>query len=187
LTILHVNQISSLDGIEVGLAGVHQKYNAITAVELSKTWLNKVRQVEFKEAVSQVPEGFKKGLKEVKWPGRGQILPVTETKYAPQTTNKLGWYLDGAHTIESLETCAEWFKTIASKKEGDVSRILVFNCTHGRDSGKLLQVISKIQPNVQFDHVVFSTNITFRQGYTTGKIRIKMTKRGMFCNIDPCR
>jgi folylpolyglutamate synthase len=46
-------------------------------------------------------------------------------------------------------------------------RVLVFNCTHGRDSARLLKVISDIQAAVHFDHVVFSTNITYREGYTT--------------------
>ncbi|KAG2235237.1 hypothetical protein INT48_004704 [Thamnidium elegans] len=162
LTVLYANQVSKLEGVEIGLAGLHQKYNALTAIELCKIWLKKIRGIEFKE---DVPEGFKKGLKSVTWPGRGQKLAVADTKYN-KTVDNVTWYLDGAHTIESLETCADWFQTTV-KKTNDATRILVFNCTHGRDSDRLLSIITKIQPQVQFDHVIFSTNITFREGYTT--------------------
>lgn len=40
------------------------------------------------------------GLKECKWPGRYQVV---NTDYAT-------FYLDGAHTKESIEICAKWFK-----------------------------------------------------------------------------
>lgn len=165
LTVLHADQVSLLDGIPIGLAGIHQKYNALTAVELSKIWLKRVRGIEFKEAI---PEGFKKGLELVKWPGRGQKLSITETKYKSVGKDNATWYLDGAHTVESLGVCADWFKeTMENSAYKDVVRVLVFNCTHGRDSGRLLKVITDIQSQVHFDHVVFTTNITFKEGYTT--------------------
>lgn len=165
LTILHAKDISKLEGVEIGLAGIHQKYNALTAIELCKIWLKRIRGTELDQ---DVPEGFKKGLELVKWPGRGQQLSIKDTKYATLKNNAT-WYLDGAHTIESLQVCAEWFKnTIAKSNENnDNIRVLVFNCTHGRDSNHLLKVIANIQPQVQFDHVIFTTNITFREGYTT--------------------
>ncbi|KAF1799047.1 Mur ligase [Mucor lusitanicus] len=164
LTILHAKDISKLEGVEIGLAGVHQKYNALTAIELCKIWLKRIRGTVLDQ---DVPEDFKKGLALVKWPGRGQQLSLKDTKYATASNNAT-WYLDGAHTIESLQVCAEWFKnTISKSSNDDHIRVLVFNCTHGRDSSHLLQVIANIQPQVQFDHVIFTTNITFREGYTT--------------------
>jgi folylpolyglutamate synthase len=136
----------------------------LTAIELCKIWLKKIRGIEFTE---DVPEGFKKGLELVKWPGRGQQLNIKDTKYA-STKNNTTWYLDGAHTIESLQVCAEWFQnTMLNQSKGEDVRVLVFNCTHGRDSGNLLRVISDIQSKVHFDHIVLTTNITYRQGYTT--------------------
>ncbi|KAI8329020.1 Mur ligase [Choanephora cucurbitarum] len=164
LTVLYAKDISKLDHIEIGLAGVHQKYNALTAIELCKIWLQRVRGIQFRPE-EDVPEGFKKGLALVKWPGRGQQLAIEDTKYATISSNTT-WYLDGAHTVESLEVCADWFKSTMTTTK-TAQRVLVFNCTHGRDSSRLLQVISDIQPDVQFDHVVFTTNITYREGYTT--------------------
>ncbi|EIE80198.1 hypothetical protein RO3G_04903 [Rhizopus delemar RA 99-880] len=163
LTILYKNQVSNLNGIEIGLAGEHQKYNALTAIELCKIWLKSMRGIEFKEVI---PEGFKKGLKNVTWPGRGQLLDISHTKYASEGTNAT-WFLDGAHTIESLEVCAAWFEQALKQRKEEGHRILVFNCTHGRDSDRLLQVMSNIQPTVHFDDVVFTTNVTFKEGYTT--------------------
>lgn len=151
--------ISKLDDVEIGLVGTHQKYNALTAIELSKIWFKKVRNVN----LEGIPERFRKGLKLVTWPGRAQELHIQNTKYADERNNNLTWYLDGAHTVESLETCADWFK---SKLQANATRVLVFNCTHGRDSDRLLQVISDIQPQADFDHVVFTTNITTKNGYS---------------------
>ncbi|KAI7896502.1 Mur ligase [Mucor mucedo] len=164
LTVLHARDVSKLDGVEIGLAGLHQKYNALTAIELVKIWLKKMRGVDFTE---DVPESFKKGLKLVTWPGRGQELNVRETKYSALCDN-LTWFLDGAHTVESLSTCADWFKNVQKKvtSNDEVLRVLVFNCTHGRDAARLLEIISGIQSDIKFDHVIFSTNITFKQGYT---------------------
>lgn len=89
----------------LGLHGVHQRYNALVAVELCKIWLEKCRGVKFDEPQGVVPTSFFKGLQEVKWPGRGQVMPVQDTKYASevQPDTDLKWYLDGAHTAESLQ------------------------------------------------------------------------------------
>jgi folylpolyglutamate synthase len=65
--------------------------------------------------------------------------------------------------------CAEWFKETVKNKDSNTTRVLVFNCTHGRDGLRLLSSISAIQEVVQFDHAVFSTNVTFKKGYTTGE------------------
>lgn len=84
--------------------------------------------------------------------------------------------MDGAHTLESLGVCTQWFQdTVINQdkdksKDGDTdtSRVLIFNCTNGRDGPRLLNVVSN---TIAFDHVIFTTNVTYRQGYTTGKKR----------------
>lgn len=42
------------------------------------------------------------GLKETRWPGRCQIA-------LDQQVERVKWFLDGAHTVESLECCGDWF------------------------------------------------------------------------------
>lgn len=167
LQFLHANEIDRLKDVKVGLAGVHQQYNALTAIELCRIWLKKCRNVELTEPV---PQEFRAGLEKVVWPGRGQRLAGQDTKYKDKA-NRIMWYLDGAHTAESLRVCANWFKDVVQEKsnKNDMSRVLVFNCTNGRDGPHLLDEIIRVNPDVHFDHVIFTTNMTFRQGYTAGK------------------
>ncbi|KAG2184171.1 hypothetical protein INT44_009186 [Umbelopsis vinacea] len=126
LQIVYPENVTALDHIEIGLHGVHQRYNALVAVELCKIWLEKCRGVKFEEPQGVVPASFFKGLKEVKWPGRGQVMPVQDTKYASevQPDTDLKWYLDGAHTAESLQVCAEWFKDTVKEKTDTTKRVL---------------------------------------------------------------
>lgn len=49
-----------------------------------------------------LPPVFVEGLKSTKWPGRCQT--VTDPTHAGTT-----WFLDGAHTLESLQCCMEWY------------------------------------------------------------------------------
>jgi hypothetical protein len=49
-----------------------------------------------------LPESFITGLEKTKWPGRCQTVDDPRL-------DKVTWYLDGAHTAESLDCCMEWF------------------------------------------------------------------------------
>ena len=89
---------------DAGLAGEHQIINAELAVLLSQKFL------QLKERVTPqatFPTSFIEGLKDAKWPGRCQT--VSDPKY-PSTV----WFLDGAHTAESLACCAKWFVSPAA-------------------------------------------------------------------------
>jgi len=69
------------------------------AVELSRAFLKSRANVDFNEAL---PEPFKQGLIKTRWPGRCQT--VQDPVYP-----KTAWFLDGAHTRESLEYSIKWF------------------------------------------------------------------------------
>lgn len=45
------------------------------------------------------------GLRNCSWPGRTQILSIGDVKY----------FLDGAHTVESMIVCSQWFKEMSCK------------------------------------------------------------------------
>ncbi|KAI7858897.1 Mur ligase [Circinella umbellata] len=173
LTVLHAKDIEKLKGVKIGLAGVHQQYNALTAIELCRVWLDTCRNVQLKQ---DIPEEFKEGLAKVVWPGRGQKLNICDTRYSDKASKNVMYYLDGAHTAESLRVCANWFKETVKEEGGKVSRILMFNCTNGRDGPHLLDVIASIQSEVPFDHVIFTTNVTFRKGYTADTKNMTVTK-----------
>ncbi|PCH41239.1 FolC bifunctional protein [Wolfiporia cocos MD-104 SS10] len=166
-----------ISNIKLGLAGNHQYQNANLAVHLTRTFL---RVQAGKELGAELPELFIQGLQNTKWPGRCQT--VADPKH-----DKLTWFLDGAHTKESLDCCMQWFvsadtalRPIDSSVHRD--RMLVFNCTNGR-SGKALLDISLARIGAQlklhgrdddagsfFDHVVFCTNVTYSDGGFKGDL-----------------
>jgi len=137
----------------VGLAGEHQIQNATIAVELSRRFLQERQALE---DASELPSTFVAGLKAAKWPGRCQTV-------ADPINGNLTWYLDGAHTIESLDCCMDWFLNpgVGVDSEGNLyvlpelsfqefqvfvsssqtKRILIFNCTSGRSSQTFLKTI----------------------------------------------
>lgn len=53
-------------------------------------------------APSPLPEAIVRGLERTSWPGRCQVAQDKEKE-------GVTWYLDGAHTVESLKCCGEWF------------------------------------------------------------------------------
>ncbi|KAI0268375.1 FolC bifunctional protein [Gloeopeniophorella convolvens] len=173
-----VPPIPELSDIELGLAGAHQVQNARLAVVLARKFL------ELKGAVqpqTTLPQNFIDGLKEARWPGRCQT--VTDPVY-PSTT----WFLDGAHTVESLDCCAQWFvgplAALRPDAQGEKrpTRILIFNCTHGRSGASFLgSVLAKIsaqlqlhgaseEPHFFFDKVLFCTNVTYADGHFKGDL-----------------
>ena len=54
-----------------------------------------------------MPELFIKGLTTASLQGRAQIVP--DQNIDIESPGDLVFYLDGAHTFESMEICARWF------------------------------------------------------------------------------
>ncbi|KAG8010968.1 Folylpolyglutamate synthase [Nibea albiflora] len=149
--------------LRLGLAGQHQRPNASLALQLSHTWLQR-RCLPDKSFPSNsventgVPEGtsFKpspimvKGLADTEWPGRNQTLKHGAVTY----------FLDGAHTVRSMQACVNWFRDTAAQHErsasGPVARVLLFNATGERDSAAMLKLLVPCH----FDFAVFCPNIT---------------------------
>ncbi|GES91256.1 FolC bifunctional protein [Rhizophagus clarus] len=141
-----------LDGIKLGLAGKHQFTNASLAIELCRIWLEKQKSVKLSE---KIPKEFIPGLVRVYWPGRAQVLKLSQYP-------SISWYFDGAHTLESAQACIEWFKNSVLEKDYDpVKRILVFNCTNNRNGSEILKQITSTKPFIKFDHAIFCPNVTF--------------------------
>lgn len=55
----------------------------------------------------QVTRKMVEGLKNCSWPGRTQIL----------SRGKITYFLDGAHTEESIKYCSNWFKKCSTRME----------------------------------------------------------------------
>jgi folylpolyglutamate synthase len=134
--------IEKLKHVRLGLAGEHQYTNAACAVALVNEW-TKANGVHCQESF------IEQGLRDAKWPGRCQTFHSEKYPLAH-------FFLDGAHTPESLQVCAEWFKEVSSKFEG--TSCLVFNCTHGRQASLLLPPLIDNFEGTMFEHVIFTTN-----------------------------
>ena len=56
---------------------------------------------------------------------------------------RLTFYLDGAHTLESMQCCTKWFREAADKEKKklgtDCARVLVFNITGQRKPDSMLE------------------------------------------------
>ncbi|KAH9977894.1 Mur ligase [Lactifluus volemus] len=179
-----VPPVPEISEAQLGLAGQHQISNAGLAVLLSQKFL------ELKESASpekNISDTFLQGLKAAKWPGRCQT--VSDPKH-PQTV----WFLDGAHTVESLDCCIEWFASPSAAlktkpaesmfifNRENTSRILIFNCTNGRSGTSFLEtVLTKIEAQIRlhgsgetshtfFDKVVFCANVTYADGHFKGDL-----------------
>lgn len=60
-----------------------------------------------------LPEQFVRGLSRASLEGRAQV--VSDSSLGQQQNSNLGgltFYLDGAHSPESLEVCAKWFSRV---------------------------------------------------------------------------
>lgn len=143
--------------IKLGLAGNFQRQNAALAVRLAAIHLAKLGETDIPKDDS-LPDKFVEGLANARWDGRCQII-----KDKPNFEN-ITWYIDGAHTLESVQVAGDWFKTeIQSKKH---PKVLLFNQQNRENANELLTRLHEIMRDskVVFDHVIFTTNITWADG-----------------------
>ncbi|KAL9646427.1 hypothetical protein ABK040_006425 [Willaertia magna] len=113
--------------ITLGLLGEHQKLNASLALGVAYTFLQKTNRLtsntivddksieSIRDGLYKFPsftleESFRNGLKQCQWPGRCQILKFPG----------LTFYLDGAHTDESLDLCRKWFVDSLDSKSQNI-------------------------------------------------------------------
>ncbi|KAJ7129519.1 FolC bifunctional protein [Mycena epipterygia] len=168
-----VSPIPRVSEIKLGLAGAHQIQNATLAVHLARSFLHSRNLISSDEILT---DDFVRGLENARWPGRCQT--VIDPAF-PNTT----WYLDGAHTLESLECCMQWFVSPGVGLRADArKRILVFNCTSGRSGSTFLESVhSHTTARLKlfnsdetaasfFDHVIFCTNVTYADGNFKGDL-----------------
>lgn len=193
-------------GTVLGLRGEHQRINAGLAVGLAKIFLRRQggagagagsgagveSDVAGGSEGKDLPESFKEPLRLTKWPGRCQRVVKGDTT----------WFLDGAHTTESLASCGEWAWGVGGggagggavaegeSTEGRVTSetpdVLVFNCSGGRTGQVLLTALlesgartageSVKELGKRFQAVVFCTNVTYTDGHFKG---------GEWCRWDP--
>lgn len=193
---LGVRSITDTNQSPAGLAGIHQRSNASLAVALVRSFLASARCPPAFSAASSatnknnsvtsdpssspadkdslpalptdlvapnpLPEPYIAALEQTRWPGRCQLSPDPKD-------GRIKWYLDGAHTVESLKCCGEWFaeealarcarflvmcaceslvdvkltsNSRAPHSQESAERVLIFNCTSGRSGLSLLGALT---------------------------------------------
>ena len=168
-TVQVVSRNPEFDSIQLGLAADFQKTNASLAVAVAAAFVHGQGESTEKDSghgLDSLPDSFRVGLEQTQLGGR------CETRQ--DTKSNLTWYIDGGHTIESIEMAGRWFASLiaSSKKEASPTRILIFN-QQTRDANALAKKLhstlssavtsSNTQP---FSHVIFCTNTTYSQtGY----------------------
>ncbi|XP_064616847.1 folylpolyglutamate synthase, mitochondrial-like [Liolophura sinensis] len=192
------HRIKSEDpNFKLGLMGRVQEKNAALALQLCNIWLaHRNKEKTYHEMAKPLPHveikdipvldaypvdaESKKGLQTCSWRGRNQILTKPEVTY----------YIDGAHTKESLEQCIHWFQEVASSEArhitGKVVKILLFNMTGDRDISARLTQLKSILSNYTlssnksqscaFDHVVFSPNSLYKDISTPDLTKTSVTQ-----------
>ncbi|XP_020087546.1 folylpolyglutamate synthase isoform X2 [Ananas comosus] len=187
-----------LKGLKLGLAGEHQYINAGLAVALCKCWLQRTgyTKVLLKDDLEgSLPEEFLRGLSTANLFGRAQIVNDKPEKFDENSElngycGNLIFYLDSAHTPESLEACAKWFSNAlwdnqhptkndfinephgnsdsqcsmkhCNQPERISKKILLFNCMEKRDPQLLLPQLMKTctSSGVQFSKALFVPSIS---------------------------
>ena len=167
--------------VKLGLAADFQKSNASLAVTVAAAHLRALGY-EFVPNLSEIdkqelPLEFRRGLEQVKWPGRCDMRR--------EVGNHIVWFLDGGHTLESVEVAGRWFadeaQTLQHSNASDRhrarrSRVLIFN-QQTRDAvglaRALFTTLSTVLGAKPFTHVIFTTNVTFKDaGYKPDLVAI---------------
>ncbi|XP_021664822.2 folylpolyglutamate synthase isoform X2 [Hevea brasiliensis] len=116
-----------LEGLKLSLSGDHQYTNAGLAVSLCKCWLQRTRnwekifQNDNEEA--NMPKAFLRGLATARLSGRAQVVYDSSSnchsslELAENSSGDLIFYLDGAHSPESIEVCAKWFSSAVQESK----------------------------------------------------------------------
>ncbi|THU63355.1 hypothetical protein C4D60_Mb01t14910 [Musa balbisiana] len=146
---------SVMNGLTLGLAGDHQLINAGLAVALCTSWLQRTGHAELTpndNPEEGLPEGFLRGLSTARLGGRAQTIidkPKMLEQISDGNSGDLIFYLDGAHSPESMEVCARWFSSAVgeaqqSVKNGFVKELGYSSLYENKDSGETKKASKKI-------------------------------------------
>ena len=182
-TRLHVvAQHSALDDIKIGLQGEFQKINASLAIAVSAQHLQRLGYNSIPnplEPTSPLSQEFIIGLETARLGGRCDLRPDARV-------DGLTWYIDGGHTLESIEVAGRWFADTMNKRQTSISetaptRILIFN-QQTRDASTLARrlhatLASALNDAHPFKHAIFCPNITYKEaGYKADLVSMNTNK-----------
>lgn len=178
--LVEVPRYTALGQVKLGLHGEFQQTNASVAVAVCASHLQKLGYSGLpdprdKEAV--LPAEFVAGLEQVRLGGRCEVR-------ADRRHQNVTWYIDGGHTLESIEMAGSWFASEASQSQADAenkTRILIFN-QQTRDAASLARKLhvtlaTALKDSHPFKHAIFCTNTTYKDaGFKADLVSINTNK-----------
>lgn len=125
------------------------KINFSLAAQLSARWLKNRKMLseinfDHEGILIALESRFLSAIQKFQFEGRFQEIRKSEG---------VTFFLDGAHTKESMCITSNWFLSKIDKSRENMN-ILIFNVTKGRNSKQILQSLH----SVAFDEVIFTTN-----------------------------
>lgn len=142
-------KVDQLDGVHLQPQAKFQKQNASLAIALVEDVLLKFNpdRKSILGPTEKLPKEFHHGLEGVVSRGR------CETK----VTEKVNWYLDGAHTADSITIAVQWLSSL----KVDRPRVLIFNQQGHRESMEHLEgLFAAVQTKqVEFDYIIFCPSV----------------------------
>jgi folylpolyglutamate synthase len=158
---------AALVDIALGLQGHFQTHNASLAIAVAAAHLQKLGFNDVPDpfdSAAKLPDKFITGLESTRLGGRCDLRP--DSKIAD-----LRWYIDGAHTMESIDVVGQWFASQTSRPERFGSkRVMIFN-QQTRDASALATALfrtlaSATDDQHPFSHAIFCPNTTYKDaGY----------------------
>lgn len=147
--ITDIQRLNASLSIHMALEWMKSQYNKQPSLIMNNRYIDTLLFSEYqndKDELSKLGESIflekvVVALTNYKWPGRTQILK----------TSIADFFLDGAHTVESIVHCISWFRKTSRRSS---SKFLIFNTTGDRDSLKLLKLLVPLD----FDRTYFTPN-----------------------------
>ncbi|XP_060661699.1 folylpolyglutamate synthase, mitochondrial [Drosophila nasuta] len=128
------------------------RLNGALAIQLAYDWLRQAKG-RFHEDNPindlHMTTEVLRGLVTAHWPGRCQLVEY----------NHMRVHLDGAHTVESMRICLDWYIK-STKRTPSNPKILIFNRTGGSDPSGIVNLVHNA---INFDMVCFTPNIAHPQ------------------------
>lgn len=144
--------------LQLGIEGPAQRKNAALACQLAICFLKTAfrdkydklfkpleKNNKLKTDLKELPKYFLDGLTNCFWDGRCQVARL----------GRITFFLDGAHTTESMENCLAWFSSANHFDDLQVVKILMVNVIGERSKEAVLRPLSKVDT---FDKIIFSSN-----------------------------
>ncbi|KAK5729123.1 hypothetical protein LTR15_002264 [Elasticomyces elasticus] len=168
-----VDEHPAMRNLRLGLQGDFQKINASLAIAICTSHLSRLGYIPATalNPTSELPEEFIKGLETAHLGGRCETRHDTKLK-------GLTWYIDGGHTLESIEMAGQWFASTTPK---DATRVLIFN-QQTRDAPALARrlhstLATALANSHPFKHAIFCTNTTYKDaGYKADLVSMNTSK-----------